>query len=100
MRRIDILIIGLGIFGAGGLIYLLFQVFGVETAQAGIWSQVLLIVGVIIWVLTYLFRVVTHNMTYHQQLKDYEEAVIQKRIEEMTPEEIAQLQAQVYEDHE
>jgi formate hydrogenlyase subunit 3/multisubunit Na+/H+ antiporter MnhD subunit len=95
MRRIDILIIGFGIFGAGGLIYLLFQVFGLEANQAGIWSQVLLITGVILWISTYLFRVFTHKMTYHQQLKDYEEAVIQKRFEEMTDEEIAQLQAEI-----
>ena len=91
MRRIDIIYIGLGIFGAGGIIYLLFKFLGLSGEKAGIWSQVLLIVVVMIWVLTYLFRVLTHNMTYHQQLQDYEEAVIEKRIEEMTPEEIAQL---------
>jgi hypothetical protein len=34
-------------------------------------------------------------MTYNQQLKNYEDAVLQKRLEEMTPEEIAQLQAEV-----
>jgi formate hydrogenlyase subunit 3/multisubunit Na+/H+ antiporter MnhD subunit len=95
MRRIDIILVGLGIFGAGGMVYLLFRVLGLDASDAGIWSQVILITGVIAWVLTYLFRVVTHNMTYHQQLKDYEEAVIQKRFEEMTPEEIAELQAQV-----
>jgi formate hydrogenlyase subunit 3/multisubunit Na+/H+ antiporter MnhD subunit len=95
MRRIDIILVGLGIFGAGGMVYLLFRVLGVNASDAGIWSQVILITGVIAWVLTYLFRVVTHNMTYHQQLKDYEDAVIQKRFEEMTPEEIADLQAQV-----
>jgi hypothetical protein len=34
-------------------------------------------------------------MTYNQQLKNYEDAVLQKRLEEMTPEEIAQLQSEV-----
>jgi hypothetical protein len=34
-------------------------------------------------------------MTYNQQIKDYEEAVLQKRLEEMTPEELAQLQAEI-----
>jgi len=91
MRRLDVLIIGLGIFGAGGIIYLLFKSFGIDSQQAGIWSQVLLISGVIIWITTYLIRVLTHKMTYHQQLKDYEEAVIQKRFEEMTAEELEQL---------
>ncbi len=94
MRRIDVIAIGLGVFATGGMIYLLFKSFGIDPSHAGIWSQVLLICGVIIWVLTYLFRVFTHKMTYHQQLKDYEEAVIQKRLEEMTPEEIEKLSNQ------
>jgi hypothetical protein len=34
-------------------------------------------------------------MTYNQQLKDYEDAVLQKRLEAMTPEELAQLQAEI-----
>jgi hypothetical protein len=34
-------------------------------------------------------------MTYNQQVKDYKEAVLQKRLEEMTPEELAQLQAEI-----
>jgi hypothetical protein len=37
-------------------------------------------------------------MTYHKQIKDYEEAVIQKRWESMTPEEQAKLQAEVEEE--
>jgi hypothetical protein len=34
-------------------------------------------------------------MTYNQQLKDYEDAVLQKRLEAMTPEEVAKLQAEI-----
>ncbi len=34
-------------------------------------------------------------MSYVQQLKDYEEAVMQKRLDEMTPEALAQFQAEV-----
>jgi len=34
-------------------------------------------------------------MTYNQQLKDYEDAVLQKRLEEMSPEELEKLQAEV-----
>jgi hypothetical protein len=34
-------------------------------------------------------------MTYNQQLKDYEEAVLQKRLEEMSPEELAKLQDEI-----
>lgn len=95
MRRIDAIGITLGIFIAGGLTYLIFQVVGFDSVSAGIWTQALLVAGLIGWLLTYLFRVSTKSMTYNQQLEDYEEAVLQKRLEELTPEEIAQLQAEV-----
>ncbi|MGL4882427.1 MAG: DUF3007 family protein [Waterburya sp.] len=95
MRRIDALGISLGIFVAAGLVYLALQLVGLDGIQAGIWTQALLVIGLIGWSLTYLFRVGTKNMTYNQQLKDYEEAVMQKRLEEMSPEELAQLQQEI-----
>ncbi|NEP86270.1 MAG: DUF3007 family protein [Okeania sp. SIO2C2] len=95
MRRIEAIGISVGIFAAGGILYLIFQVVGVNGVDAGIWTQAVLVGGLVAWLLTYLFRVSNSNMTYNQQLKDYEEAVIQKRLEEMTPEELAQLQAEV-----
>jgi Protein of unknown function (DUF3007) len=95
MRRIDVIGISIGVFAAGGIIYLLLQVVGLDSMSAGIWSQVFLVSGLIGWVLTYLFRAVTQNMTYSQQLKDYENAVLQKRLEELTPEELAKIQAEI-----
>lgn len=95
MRRIDVIGIGLGIFAAGGIAYLILQAAGLDGMEAGIWSQALLVGGLVGWLLTYLFRVSNKKMTYNQQLKDYEEAVLQKRIEEMTPEELAQVQAEI-----
>jgi hypothetical protein len=95
MRRIDVIYIGIGIFAAGGVIYLLLEQFGLDPTNAGIWSQVLLVVGLLAWVATYLTRALTQNMTYNQQLRDYEDAVLQKRLEEMTPEELERLQAEV-----
>ncbi|MCL1463022.1 DUF3007 family protein [Argonema galeatum] len=95
MRRIDVIGIGLGVFAAGGIAYLVLQVAGLDSVQAGIWSQVLLIGGLIGWLLTYLFRAGTKQMTYNQQLKDYEEAVLQKRLEELTPEELAKMQTEI-----
>jgi hypothetical protein len=95
MRRIDVIGIGIGIFVAGGVIYLLLQVAGLDSVNAGIWSQVLLVGGLIGWLVTYLVRAVTQKMTYNQQLEDYENAVLQKRLEEMTPEELAKLQSDV-----
>lgn len=95
MRRIDVIFIGIGVFTTGGIAYLALLRLGLDTQDAGIWSQVILVVGLLGWVSTYLFRVFTKNMTYHQQRRDYEEAAFQKRWEEMTPEQRDQLQAQV-----
>ena len=95
MRRIDALGISLGIFLVAGLVYLALQLFGLDGINAGIWTQVALVVVLVGWSATYLFRVGTKNMTYNQQLKDYEEAVMLKRLEEMSPEELAQLQQEI-----
>jgi len=95
MRRIDAIAIAFGIFIAGGVAYLLLRIVGLSSQDAGVWSQALLIAGLVGWVSTYLFRVFTKNMTYNQQLRDYEEAVLQKRLEEMTPEQLEQLQQEV-----
>ncbi len=95
MRRIDVLGIGLGVFAAGGLTYVILQVAGLNSLEAGVWSQLLLVGGLIGWVLTYAFRAVGHNMTYDKQRRDYEEAFLQKRLEELTPEELAKIQAEI-----
>jgi hypothetical protein len=95
MRRIDVLGIGLGVFVFGGLAYLILQAIGLDSLSAGVWSQLLLVSGLIGWVLTYVFRVAGQKMTYHQQRQDYETAFLQKRLEELTPEELAKLQAEV-----
>lgn len=95
MRRIDALGIGLGVFIAAGLVYVSFQILGIDSIDAGIWTQTLLVIGLVGWSVTYLFRVGTKKMTYNQQLKDYEEAVMLKRLEEMSPEELAELQQEI-----
>ncbi|TAG98467.1 MAG: DUF3007 family protein [Oscillatoriales cyanobacterium] len=95
MRRIDVIGITFGVFVAGGLAYLLLQFAGLDSINAGIWSQLLLVAGLIGWLATYLFRAVTQGMTYSQQLKDYKEAVLQKQLDELTPEELARIQAEI-----
>ena len=95
MRRIDVIAIASAIFIGGGLVYLVLQGTGLDGISAGIWTQLLLVLGLIGWGSTYLLRVVTQNMTYNQQLKDYEDAVLQKRLDEMSPEELAKLQAEI-----
>lgn len=95
MRKIDAIGIGLGVFAAGGLVYIILQVAGLDSLEAGIWSQVLLVGGLIGWVVTYVYRAVGNKMTYHQQRQDYEEAYLRKRLEELSPEELAKLQAEI-----
>lgn len=95
MRRIDVIGIGIGVFAAGGLLYLVFAWAGLDGLSAGIWSQVVLVAGLLGWTATYVSRALGQKMTYNQQLEDYENAVLQKRLDEMSPEEIAQLQAEV-----
>ncbi|MBW4639797.1 MAG: DUF3007 family protein [Gloeocapsa sp. UFS-A4-WI-NPMV-4B04] len=98
MRKIDAIGIGLGVFAVGGLAYIIFQVAGLDSLEAGIWSQVLLVGGLLGWVATYAYRAMGKNMTYHQQRRDYEEAYLQKRLDELTPEELAKLQAEIEEE--
>lgn len=100
MRRIDALGIALGVFVAAGLIYVALQLFGVDGIKAGIWTQTALVIGLVGWSLSYLFRVGNKKMTYNQQLKDYEEAVMRKRLEEMSPEELSQLQREIEQEKE
>ncbi|NJM57416.1 MAG: DUF3007 family protein [Synechococcales cyanobacterium RU_4_20] len=95
MRRLDVLWIGLGLLGGGALVYGVFVGIGLDSLDAGVWSQVILIGVVLAWTSTYLYRAVTQKMTYHQQLQAYEDAMLQKRLESMSSEEIAALQAEV-----
>lgn len=95
MRRIDVIGIGVGVTLTGGVIYLLLRLGGIDSANAGIWSQVIFLGGLLGWVVTYVTRATSGNMTIHQQIKDYEDAVLQKRLEELTPEEFAKLQAEL-----
>lgn len=98
MRKIDVIGIGLGVFAVGGLTYIIFQLAGLDSLEAGIWSQVLLVGGLLGWVATYAYRALGKNMTYHQQRKDYEEAYLQKKLDELTPEQLAKLQAEIEEE--
>ncbi len=95
MRRIDVIGIGVGVFLTGGAIYILLRLGGIDSAQAGIWSQVIFLGGLLGWIVTYVTRATGGNMTIHQQMRDYEDAVLQKRLEELTPEEFAKLQAEL-----
>uniref|UniRef100_A0A7S0RIX4 Uncharacterized protein n=1 Tax=Chlamydomonas leiostraca TaxID=1034604 RepID=A0A7S0RIX4_9CHLO len=93
--RKDIILIGAGLIGLGYALYYGLQAGGMEAGMAGNWVQLIIFMGICVgWVSTYLFRVATKQMTYVKQLEAYEEAVMRKRVEEMTEEELTQLVAE------
>ena len=88
------LLAGLAIFGVGGLGYVGFQAAGFEGFSAGIATQAVLVAIVLIWTGSYLFRVVTGNMTYMEQRRrfraSYDAATdeeLQQRFEALPPDE-------------
>ncbi|XP_027167817.1 uncharacterized protein LOC113767813 [Coffea eugenioides] len=97
--RKDVLLIGLGVtlFGIGlksGL-----EFFGVDPLQAGNVVQLVLVLGLTVgWISTYIFRVSNKEMTYAQQLRDYESKVMEKRLESLTEAELQALLEQVEEE--
>ena len=88
------LLAGLAIFGVGGLGYVAFQAAGFEGFSAGIAAQAVLVVIVLVWTGSYLFRVVTGNMTYMEQRRRFRAAYdaatdeeLQQRFDALSPEE-------------
>jgi len=65
---------------------------GIDGLEAGKWIGVgFTFFTTVLWVGTYILRVATKDMTYAKQLKDYENAVIAKRLEELDEDEIQAL---------
>lgn len=97
--RKDVLLIGLGLTVVGvGLKYGL-EFVGVDSLKAGNVVQLVMVLGLTVgWISTYVFRVSTKEMTYAKQLEDYENRVIQKRLEELPEAELETLLAQVEEE--
>ncbi|KAG8379388.1 hypothetical protein BUALT_Bualt07G0083400 [Buddleja alternifolia] len=97
--RKDVLLIGVGLTVVGiglksGLEYV-----GVDPLQAGNVVQLVLVLGLTVgWISTYIFRVSNKEMTYAQQLRDYEDKVMEKRLESLTEAEIEALLEQVEEE--
>jgi len=90
--RKDVLIIGVALMALGYAAYYGLQAVGVEPGMAGNFVQLAVFLGIcVFWVSTYVYRVATKQMTYVKQLEQYEEAVMRKRVEEMTEEEMADL---------
>ncbi|KAJ8904796.1 hypothetical protein NDN08_001311 [Rhodosorus marinus] len=65
---------------------------GVPDQTAGLWvTAVVMVLLILAWTGSYLFRVGTKNMTYAQQLRDYEDGVLEARYQELSDEELAAL---------
>eukprot|EP00815_Leptocylindrus_aporus_P008152 CAMPEP_0116067064 /NCGR_PEP_ID=MMETSP0322-20121206/10776_1 /TAXON_ID=163516 /ORGANISM="Leptocylindrus danicus var. apora, Strain B651" /LENGTH=189 /DNA_ID=CAMNT_0003553779 /DNA_START=90 /DNA_END=659 /DNA_ORIENTATION=- len=69
---------------------------GWDGIDAGRWIGVgFVVITCLLWTSTYIFRVATKDMTYAKQLKEYEDAVIAKRLEELDEDEVQALMEDV-----
>ena len=94
MTRAKVLQLGLLVLLLGGVGYFVFRMFGLDPSKAGIASEALLILLLIVWTGSYFFRVITGNMTFMEQRKRYRKAYeemteekIKEKFEAMSPEE-------------
>ena len=83
MTRAGVLKLGLGLLLVGGVGFWLFKAAGFEGFSAGIAAEAVLVVIVVGWTGSYLFRVVTGQMTYMQQRRRY-----RKEYDQLTTEQL------------
>ena len=83
MTRGKVLLIGLAVLLLGGVGYVGFDAAGLEVFSAGIAAQAVLVLIVVIWTSSYLFRVVTGQMTYMQQRRRYREVYDEQEIQDL-----------------
>ncbi|KAJ6969978.1 hypothetical protein NC653_034518 [Populus alba x Populus x berolinensis] len=97
--RKDVLLIGLGVTVLGIGLESGLEYAGVDPLQAGNVVQLVLVLGLTVgWISTYIFRVSNKEMTYAQQLRDYENKVMEKRLEGLSEAELEALLEQVEEE--
>lgn len=94
MTRGRVLLAGLAVFVIGGGGYLAFRQGGLDGFTPGIAASALLMLVVVGWTGSYLFRVVTGRMTYMEQRRRYRQAYdaitdaeLLARFEALSPEE-------------
>ncbi|MBL6802855.1 MAG: DUF3007 family protein [Cyanobacteria bacterium] len=83
MTRGKVLLIGLVVLLLGGLGYVGFEALGLQGFSAGIAAQALLVMIVVIWTGSYLFRVVTGQMTYMEQRRRYREVYDEQETQDL-----------------
>ncbi|XP_059316626.1 uncharacterized protein LOC132067421 [Lycium ferocissimum] len=97
--RKDVLLIGVGVTLLGYGLKSGLEFLGFDPLQAGNVVQLVLVLGLTVgWISTYIFRVSNKEMTYAQQLRDYESKVMEKRLESLTEAELQVLIEQVEEE--
>ncbi|GAB4850517.1 hypothetical protein Ancab_029827 [Ancistrocladus abbreviatus] len=97
--RKDVLLIGVGVTAIGVGLKSGLEYAGVDPLQSGNVVQLVVVLGLTVgWISTYIFRVSNKEMTYAQQLRDYENKVMQKRLESLTEAELEALLEQVEEE--
>ena len=70
------------------------------TKVGGYVGAIFVLLSNVLWASTYIFRVANKDMTYAKQLRDYENAVLQKRLEELDDDEIDALLEEIEEEGE
>jgi len=102
VTRGAVLLAGLAVFGLGAAGYAAFRLGGFEGFGPGIAASALLMVVVLGWTGSYLFRVVSGRMTYMEQRRIYRaaydaatDAELQARFEALSPEEQQRLLEEV-----
>ncbi|MEN9204925.1 MAG: DUF3007 family protein [Thermostichales cyanobacterium SZTDM-1c_bins_54] len=93
MRRLDVIGYSLVVLLAGGLLYGVLQGLGQE--QAGILTGTGLTLGLLVWVVTYLRRVLTGKMTLKAQREAFQIAHLAEQLEKLTPEERQALEEEI-----
>lgn len=81
------------------LVYEYFVSTGLEPTKVGGYiGAIFVLLSNVLWASTYIFRVANKDMTYAKQLRDYENAVLQKRLEELDDDEIDALLEEIEEE--
>ncbi|KAJ4843586.1 hypothetical protein Tsubulata_040740 [Turnera subulata] len=97
--RKDVILIGVGLTVLGFGLKSGLEYAGVDPLKAGNVVQLVLVLGLTVgWISTYIFRVGNKEMTYAQQLRDYESKVMEKRLESLSEAELEALMEQVEEE--
>ena len=83
MTKGHVLLLGLALLVVGGLLPQVFQRAGFGELNAGLASTALLVLGVILWVASYGWRVVRGDMTFMQMRRHYRQRYDQATDEEL-----------------